>query len=197
MSGCTTPSLAFVSCAETTTVFGFFKKKKDAKPADPLAVFDQLIDSLERQTAAARKSAVTLLALRAELRRDQDKYRARIHAIDKKPSTTDAAVLKVLARDQTEAQRLLERTDEALAQAEADSTLLLEAAEDLGRQLQELKEERQSARARFSSGAMVTDALKAQAAGFEKVMKLDAARDEVEKAHALAELYRDDVKRQR
>ncbi len=179
-------------------VFGFFKKKRDAKPADPLAVFDQLIDSLERQTAAARKSAVTLLALRAELRRDQDKYRTRIHAIDgKRPTTTEASVLKVLARDQTEAQRLLERTDEALAQAEADSTLLLEAAEDLGRQLQELKEERQSARARFSSGAMVTDALKAQAAGFEKVMKLDAARDEVEKAHALAELYRDDVKRQR
>lgn len=177
-------------------VFGFFKKKKaPAAPADPLAIFDQLVDSLERQSAEARKSAVTLLALRAELRRDQEKYRARITGIEgKRPTTSDAAVLKVLARDQTEAQRLLARTDEALAQTEADSSLLLEAAEELGRQLQELKEERQSARARISGGVLVTETLKAQAAQFEKVMKLDAARDEVEKAHALAELYREERK---
>lgn len=36
-------------------VFGFFKKKKaPAAPADPLAIFDQLVDSLERQSAEAR-----------------------------------------------------------------------------------------------------------------------------------------------
>lgn len=177
-------------------VFGLFKrKKKEAASTDPLVVFDQLIESLERQTAAARKSAATLLALRAELRRDQDRFRARLHAIDARPVSTDPAVLKVLGRDQHEARRLLERTDEALAQAEADSALLMETAEALGRQLQELKEERQSARVRYSGGALVTDALKAQAAQFEKLMKLDAARDEVEKAHALAELYREDRRR--
>lgn len=176
-------------------VFGFFKKKEEKKPSDPLAVFDHLIDSLERQSSAARKSAATLLALRAELRRDHEKYRTRVHAIDGKRPNADPAVLKVLSRDQSEAQRLLERTDEALAQAEADSSLLMDTAEELARQLQELKEERQSARVRFSGSSMVTDALKVQAAQFEKVMKLDAARDEVEKAHALAELYREDRKR--
>ncbi|PZR16664.1 MAG: hypothetical protein DI536_05775 [Archangium gephyra] len=176
-------------------VFGFFKRKKEEKPGDPLAVFDHLIDSIERQSSAARKSAATLLALRAELHRDQEKYRNRVVAIEGKRPNADPAVLKVLGRDQTEAQRLLERTDEALAQAEADASLLMETAEELGRQLQELKEERQSARVRFSGSSMVTDALKVQAAQFEKVMQLDAARDEVEKAHALAELYREDRKR--
>jgi transposase-like protein len=100
---------------------------------------------------------------------------------------------KTLRRDLLEAKRLLERTNEAHAQAETDARLLMETAESLGRQLAELQEERQSARARLSAGLMVSDALKQQVAGFDRLMKLDAARDEVEKAHALAELYREDA----
>ena len=80
-----------------------------------------------------------------------------------------------------------------VAQAETNAKILMEAAEDLSKQLAELQEERQSARARLSAGVMVSDALKAQVANFDRVMKLDRARDEVEKAHALAEVYREDA----
>ncbi len=178
-------------------VFGFFKKKPAVKKeeTDPLAVFDAVIASLERQGGEVRKSAATLLALRAELARDQDKYGKRIGDLEARlpRAEGDVSAEKTLRRDLLEAKRLLERTNEAHAQAETDARLLMETAESLGRQLAELQEERQSARARLSAGLMVSDALKQQVAGFDRLMKLDAARDEVEKAHALAELYREDA----
>jgi hypothetical protein len=177
-------------------VFGLFKKKAaPAKPADPLAVFDAVIASVERQGAEVRKSAATLLALRAELVRDQEKYEKRLTATKQRIDRADGEpkAHKTLSRDLAEAEQLLSTTKEAHAQAEANAKLLMEAAEELSRQLAELKEERQSARARLSAGVMVSEALKTQVANFDRVLKLDAARDEVEKAHALAELYREDV----
>ena len=177
-------------------VFGFLKKKPvTPKATDPLAVFDAVIASLDRQGSEVRKSAATLLALRSELLRDEKKYEARVATTKDRLSAAlgEPKAEKTLRRDVTEAQRLLERTREAYAQAEANAKLLMEAAEDLSRQLSELQEERQSARARLSAGVMVSDALKTQVANFDRVMKLDRARDEVEKAHALAELYREDA----
>jgi len=174
-------------------VFGLFKKK-EKKATDPLAAFDEMIESLERQGAAARRSAATLISLRSELRRDEERFSKRIEELASKRSD-DQKVSEVLSRDRDELHRMLMRTKEALQQAERDSSLLMEAAEQLTRQLSTLKEERQGARARFSGGLVVSAALKAQAADFDRVMKLDAARDEVEKAHALAEIYRDDAER--
>lgn len=177
-------------------MFGLFKKKAaPAKPADPLAVFDAVIASLERQGAEVRKSAATLLALRSELNRDEEKYERRLTATRQRLDRAgdDAKAQKTLARDLAEAQQLISTTKEAHAQAEANAKLLMEAAEELSRQLAELKEERQSARARLSAGVMVSEALRAQVANFDRVLKLDQARDEVEKAHALAELYREDA----
>jgi phage shock protein A len=181
-------------------VLGFFKKK--AKPAakeptDPLEAFDQLIASLERQGAEVRKSAATLLALRGDLTRDQDKLGRRISTIEEKLTRAlgEPAIEKTLQRDLTDAQRLLEKTKDSFTQADTDSKLLLETAEQLGRELVELKEERQSAKARLNAGLVVSEALKSRALGFDKLMKLDAARDEVERAHALAELYREETQR--
>lgn len=177
-------------------VFGFFRKKSAApKATDPLAVFDAVITSLERQGAEVRKSAATLLALRAELARDEGRYEKRATTTQDKLDRAlgEPKIEQTLRRDLREAQQLLERTREALAQAETNAKLLMEAAEDLARQRAELQEERQSARARLSAGVMVSDALKTQVANFDRVMKLDRARDEVEKAHALAELYREDA----
>lgn len=178
-------------------VFGLFKKKPAVpkKETDPLGVFDAVIASVERQGGEVRKSAATLLALRAELTRDQAKYGKRIESIEerlRKAEGEDKAE-KTLRNDLNEAKRLLQTTQEALAKAEGDARLLMEAAEDLGKQLVDLQEERQSARARLSAGVMVSDALRTQVANFDRLMKLDAARDEVEKAHALAELYREDA----
>jgi phage shock protein A len=176
-------------------VFGLFKKKPAAKPSEPLAVFDQVNASLERQGAEVRKSAATLLALRAELNRDQEKYEQRLTSTKQRleRAEADPKAQKTLARDLAEAEQLLASTKEAHAQAETNAKLLMEAAEELSRQLAELKEERQSARARLSAGVMVSEALKTQVANFDRVLKLDQARDEVEKAHALAELYREDA----
>lgn len=177
-------------------MFGLFKKKSKAQKAvDPLAVFDTVIASLDRQGAEVRKSAATLLALRAELARDEAKYEQRVLTIKEKLDRAlgEPKIEKTLERDQQQAQQLLQTTREAHAQAETNAQLLMEAAEELSRQLAELQEERQSARARLSAGVMVSEALKAQVANFDRVLKLDRARDEVEKAHALAELYREDV----
>ena len=177
-------------------MFGFLKKKPPApKSTDPLAVFDAVIASLERQGAEVRKSAATLLALRSELSRDEVKYETRVATTQAKMDRAegDPKIEKTLRRDLLEAKQLLDRTREAHAQAETNAKLLMEAAEDLSKQLAELTGERQSARARLSAGVMVSDALRAQVANFDRVMKLDQARDEVEKAHALAQLYREDA----
>lgn len=177
-------------------MFGFLKKKPvTPKSTDPLAVFDAVIASLDRQGSEVRKSAATLLALRSELLRDEKKYELRVATTNERLAAAlgEPKAEKTLRRDVVEAQQLVERTREAHAQAEANAKLLMEAAEDLSRQLAELQQERQSARARLSAGVMVSGALKTQVANFDRVMKLDRARDEVERAHALAELYREDA----
>jgi hypothetical protein len=179
-------------------VFEFLKrKKKPEAKADPLAAFDGVIESVDRQGAEVRKSAATLLALRGELTRDVKKYEGRItelnrRVVDASAQAGNERALKTLRRDLEEAQRLLQTTLEAQATSEANAKLLMETAEGLARQVSELREERVSARARLSAGLVVSEALQAKAAEFDKFMKLDAARDEIERANALAELYRDD-----
>lgn len=176
-------------------VFGFFKRKPPpGPPEDPLAAFDTVIASLEREGAQVRKSAATLLAVRSELLRDQEKYEQRMAAVKAKLelASADAKAEKTLRKDLLDFQQRLDRTKEALAQSEANATLLKDAAEDLARQLGDLQEERQSARARLKAGLVVSEALKARVENFDRHMKLDRARDEIEKANALAELYRED-----
>ena len=178
-------------------MFGWFKKKAMAKgPTDPLAAYDELIGSLDRQGQAVRKSAATLLALRKELSRDLERYGERLQGLPARLAKAqgDPAAEKTLTRDREEAERLLDATKQALARADADSALLVETAEQLGRRRTELLTERQSARARLGAGVAVSDALKQQAERFDKIVALDAARDEVERAHALAEIYRTEGK---
>ncbi|MFT3709284.1 MAG: hypothetical protein QM817_16715 [Archangium sp.] len=175
---------------------GFLWKRKapPRKDVDPLEAFDQMIASLERQGAEVRKSAATLLALRGELVRERDKLQKRLAGLDDRRAKADGdeVVERTLLRDETEAKRALAKAEESCVQAERDGKLLMETAEALTSQLADLKEERIAARTRLSAGLMVSDALKARVANFDKVMKLDAARDEVERAHALAELYREE-----
>jgi phage shock protein A len=180
-------------------MFGFLKRKKKDPPkagADPIAAFDGMIESLERQGAEVRKSAATLLALRGELQRDRKKYAGRVETLTQRLETAardgEAKVERTFRNDLLDCQRLLEKTEEALANSEANVKLLLEAAEELTREVTALREERLSAHARFSTGVTMSHALQARAAEFDRVMKLDAARDEIERANALAELYRED-----
>lgn len=175
------------------------RKKSPPKPErskDPLAAFDQLIEDLERQGAEVRKSAATLLALRGDLTRSEDRYAKRLADISKRRAQADAQreekISHALERDRVQTESLLSTTRESLTRAAQDSKLLLEAAAELGSRVAELRAERESASARLAVGGLVSAALREQVARFEKVLAVDAARDEIERAHALADIYREE-----
>jgi phage shock protein A len=179
--------------------FGFWRKKKKEekkKPADPLAAFDQLIEDMERQGAEVRKSAATLLALKGELTRSVERYTRRLADMAGRytvaESNADVKAMQVLHRDQEQTEALLKSTREALERAEKDSRLLLETANEVGARVTELRTERQSASARLMAGSLVTGAMLEQVERVERVLAVDAARDEIERAHQLAEIYREE-----
>jgi len=178
-------------------LFGFWKRRKEPRrPVDPLAAFDELIENLERQASEVRKSAATLLALKADLARGVERYTRRLEDISERRATAqlrgDAHAVTVLARDTSQAEALLATTRESMARADSDGKLLLEAAAELGARVAELRQERESASARLTVGGIVTDALRERVARFEQALVVDAARDEVERAHALADIYREE-----
>ena len=176
-------------------MFGFLKRRKKTQPEeDPLRAFDAVIEELERQGMQLRRSAATLLALRGQLTRDMERYQAQRQDVqarlDQARAAGEDSALRVLERDREQAQALEEATQKSLAQVSTDAELLLEASEDVTRRLGDLKVERQSAAARLRAGHLVTLALRQRMEKFQQVMALDAARDEVERAHQLAEVYR-------
>ncbi|MBU8900936.1 hypothetical protein DRW03_30670 [Corallococcus sp. H22C18031201] len=177
-------------------MFGFWKKKAPVAPVSPLATFDSLIEGLERQGAEVRKSAATLLALKGDLGRSVERYTRRLEDIASRRLTAetrgDARAVDVLERDRAQAEQLRAAARASLERVEQDSRLLLEAAAELGARVVELRSERESASARIAAGGVVTEALRARVQRFEQVLALEAARDEVEKAHALAEIYREE-----
>jgi phage shock protein A len=182
-------------------LFDFLKRKKAAAPSDPLKAYDGMIESLERQAAQVRRSAATLLALKGELTRDHERYGRRMQEVEARVNEAghrgDARAERTLRRDYDEAKELFEQTQKALASANDDSHVLLETAEGLARRSHELKAERMSAQARFSTGQVVSTALKQQAEEFDRVMAIDAARDEIERARALADIYREEAEKKR
>ncbi len=178
-------------------LFGWFRRKdKKKKPEDPLAAFDQLIEDLERQAAEVRKSAATLLALKGELTRSVDRYSRRQAEISERLAVAEARgdgkSAAVLERDREQTETLLESTREALDRSEEDARLLLEAAHELGARVTELRTERQSASARLVAGGLVVGAMRERADRIQQALALDAARDEIERAHALADIYREE-----
>jgi chromosome segregation ATPase len=179
-------------------IFGFWRKKKkeQKKPADPLAAFDQLIEDLERQASEVRKSAATLLALKGELTRSAERYTRKLADMAERYKTAEASAdikaMQVFHRDQQQTEALLKSTREALERAEQDSKLLLEAANEVGERVTELRTERQSASARLMAGNLVTGAMIEKVERVDKVLAVHAARDEIERAHQLAEIYREE-----
>lgn len=176
-----------------------FKKRPDPVPSDPLKAYDGMIESLDRQAAQVRRSAATLLALKGELSRDNERYGKRCSEIENRltaaAAKNDARAERALKRDLEECRDLCEQSKKALQSANDDAQVLLETAEDLAKRARELKSERLSAQARLKSGQVVSAALKQQAIEFDRVMAIDAARDEVEKARALADIYREEAEK--
>jgi len=178
--------------------FKFFsrKPKPAPPPADPLAAFDAFIEDLERQAAEIRKSAAALISLRGELIRSCERYEKRIAEIASRKQVAeqrnDPKALSMLERDHDEALRLISVTRESLVKVESDALLLGEASQDYNQRATELKAERQSAHARLSAGLKVTEALRDRSERIRRTLALDAARDEIERAHALADIYREE-----
>lgn len=179
-------------------IFGFGKRKKERPPEDPLAAYDALLEDLKRQGRELRKAAATLLALRGELSRDVDRNARRAEDLERRGAEArrkgQARAEAVLAADLARARRLRAEAEAALASAGEDARLLLEASEDLAGKIRELEAERRGASARLRASAAVTRALRERTERIDQVLALEAARDEVERAHALAEIYREQAR---
>lgn len=183
-------------------MFGFFKKKAPSRAVeDPLASFDAVLESMERQGQELRKSAATLLALKTQLMRDEARYRDQLKDLAQRVLEAgelgDAKAEQVLRRDEVATQHRLDETLRARAQADEDAGLLSWAVQEHVSRVEALKAERQSAQARLSAGVVVSEALKARVDEVERVLKLDKARDEIERAHALADIYREEAAKKR
>ena len=178
--------------------FKLFSRKKQppAEPKDPLVAFDAFIEDLDRQGAEIRRSAAALLTVRGGVNRSLARYEKRLVEVDARQGTAqqrgDAKADALLGRDRSDTVKLLESTRESLAKVEADAQLLMEATRELTDRAAELRTERASAHARLSAGLVVTQALRDRSEKISRALALDAARDEIERAHALADIYREE-----
>ncbi|HVE86994.1 MAG TPA: hypothetical protein VND93_29260 [Myxococcales bacterium] len=181
------------------SLFGLFKRRRrrPAAPEDPIAAFDALLDQLDRQGAEVRRSAAALLASRGELQRHQAKSERQRQEINERIQTAagrgDARAEQVLRRDLDLMERGARATEASLVKVEADAQVLLELARDLQEQTDTLREERNSARVRRDAEQLVTGAIQERSARIQQALAVDAARDELERAHALAEIVREDA----
>lgn len=175
--------------------FWFWKRKKKAS-ADPLAAFDEALDAFQTRGVEVRKAAATLLAMRAELGRQVERLGGQLKALqeraDRAAAARDVSAADALGQDQVHTRRLLQAAEEGLARTEVDGTLLTDAARELRTQEEDLRAERTAAEARLRAGnAQVAVGQLTAPLAWAYAVKLEAARDEVEKAHALAEVYRE------
>jgi chromosome segregation ATPase len=173
-------------------MFGFLRRKSPQPPKDPLALYDEALESLDREGAQIRRSAATLFAARAELARSVERYRSQLRQIDERASTAEKAAKATLGRDADHARRMLASAEETLAKTEANASALEEAGRELMDRLSSLKAERATAQAQLAAGVALETAFRPTAERTRRMLALDHARDEVERAHALAEIYREE-----
>jgi phage shock protein A len=178
-------------------VFGFFKRKqRQPEVADPLAEYDGQVEALERDAAELRRAAATLLAHKSTLERDcarQENERAELTArVDEATRAADVRAVKLLSADVTRVEEALRRAREGLAHAEVEAQLLVDTARDMSSEVARLRTERGAAQARLAAGRAAGQAFRTEAARTQRAVALDRARDEVERAHALAEIWREE-----
>ena len=179
--------------------FDLFRRKR--KPTDPLAAYDARLDALAQRAQLLRKSAATLLAVRRDLDRRLDAFAAKERDAQARAEAArqagDPQAAEVLANDAL----ARERDRDALAiqreRVATDAQDLTDAVGALNAEFEQLSRERDAAQVALAAGQVVSAAQPALTERFDQVLKLDAARDEVERAHALAEIHRDDAARRR
>jgi len=181
-------------------LFDWFRKKP-AKPVDPIAAYDARIDALAQRAQLLRRSAATLLAVRRDLDRRGAELEAREETAQKRAENArasgDEAAADVLTEDGKRAARDREPLAQQREKVARDATDLAEAVKSVEAESEELQRERDGAKVALAAGQAVLSAKPALTDHFDETLKLEAARDEVEKAHALAEIYREDALRKR
>jgi phage shock protein A len=167
-------------------------------PADPLAAYDALLEDLRRQSARLREAAATLLSTRARLEREIDRQRGNAQEMSERARSAsavgDGASERLLLSDAEMAERDAQALEESLARTASDAGELIQHAGELAKQIRELERERQLAAASLHASNALTTALRARVDRIDSLLAVERARDEVERAHALAQIYREEGK---
>jgi phage shock protein A len=180
-------------------LFDWWRKRRARTAPDPLGTYDRVLGELEQEGARVRRAAAALLALQRELRRSAE--RAAAHArelearLDAAQRRGEEATAEVLRTDGVRSEEEGRAARAALARVDADAQVLVAAARSLEERVGVLRREREEAALRLRAGVLVQEALRLQGERFAHRVALEAARDEVERAHALAELYREEQTR--
>ena len=178
--------------------FRWFRRRPAPAP-DPIAAYDDLVSDLSAEAAELRRAAATLLTVRARLGRELAGDRA--GGADASRSRRPGAG-SVGWPDRRGARRRRGpggRTgDRDCARSwpgtETDVAQLEEAARRVADQVDRLRSERDLAAARLTAGtALAAEAQRSRADRIRRLVAVDAARDEIERAHALAEVWREDA----
>ena len=177
-----------------------FASKAAPEDEDPVAAFDRRLQTLAERAGEMRKSAATLLAARGELDRGIEAAReaekhARARIVDAAGKPDVAAVLEA------DAERAAKRAESLAKDRErfdGEAAALAESVAKVEEEAEVLRRERAAAQARWTASRTVAQASsRAIENNFGEMAALERARDEVERAHALAEVCREDLERQR
>lgn len=173
-------------------------RRRPPPPPDPLAAYDDLVSDLDAEAAELRRAAATLLTVRARLERETAQAEATGRAlrgrVEEARRRSDARSVEVLTSDIHRLERHGDGLRESLARTETDVAALKEAAGRAAEQVERLRAERDLAAARFTaSSTLAAEAQRSRADRVRRLVAVDAARDEVERAHALAEVWREDA----
>ena len=166
-----------------------------------MAAFDGRIDALSNRAGALRKSAATLLTVRRDLDRQLEGLGK--HAETAKANealareASEAHTAEVLAADQERFATQVEHLSEQRAKVVEDASALTTAVQGIERELETLRRERDSARVQLVARDVLSSSRPALEDRIDEILRLDAARDEVERAPALADLYKEDAARGR
>jgi phage shock protein A len=176
--------------------FPWFRRRPPPAP-DPIAAYDDLVSDLAGEAAELRRAAATLLTVRSRLGRElsgMEQVARTLHdRADRARVGGDGRTAEVLDADARREEGRASGLREELARTETDVAQLEEAARRVAGQVDGLRSERDLAAARLTAGtALATEAQRSRADRIRRLVAVDAARDEIERAHALAEVWRED-----
>jgi len=180
---------------------GLFKRKPKVVRDQRLRAFDTRIAELAGRGAELRRSAATLLATRGELERSQDAAQARAKQCRTKAASAkksgENSAHTVLLADAEAADAEARGFAEQILRLDEDARAIGDTTRKIEAEVASLRQELSGAEARLTAAAAVTSASKAMAEKADQLRSLDEARDGVEHAKALADVYREDLDRKR